>query len=772
MVSNSRRISNHYLIQEKIGKGGMGDVYLALDERLDRQVAIKQLKIESESSEAREQSIQRFKLEAKAIAKLNHPNIVSLYDIATEQNQFYMIMEYVKGSNLQEILLNQAQKLPINLVLQISIQLCEALRRAHENGIVHRDIKPANILVSHEQEVKLTDFGIAQLQQNQDLRTSQAGTLMGSFLYASPEQLVNSAEVDARTDIYAVGATLYELLTGRTVYEADNIGKLIQKVFMDTPVSPKSFNAEVSDAFSEIILRCLEKYPESRYQTTLELLKDLYLLSGQAMPGTPLQLPPTPQYSDSRSSQLRLSLLRSSQSGNLDSAIKFLRIETRWLELFLKNYQCVQTVKNFLEAKNRIKQSDLQGEKFSGILSFKDHFVFVKEGLIIGALNSLEGHVNDDALRLLPDTSALLGSYALNPEIVMNLSSFISSTGIVIQENLDSRVLNLFPILADLESEVEKFNGYVICQVLGKSGEEENKTHPYYFYIYSRGTILHRFCLDENKNLLPAPQSLQTVVENNGCLLSIYMPSQKLLDTVLFDFLKMAHLKPSYQDPQDSTLSALIELKENEISEWMRSSLYETIRNNFKLQLLSEDQTPFPEVLAESLQKRKEYQSAQWIFTDLSICIHHHSQKNAFQHFYPQIANIHRLQFYQPIQPSSLGPAENFTLCAYAPERKAPVFVVMLGKGQPEELKDFIETTQNLNREYLLQNEDGILAALYLSTEGFDNQALALFSKYTEKPGLFNKLKGFVKTKNKSGFHLFLIDSQNDTPRLIAPSFI
>lgn len=166
MLINIENLNSNYKVEKKLGSGGMGEVYLALDKRLDRYVAVKMLKFSNISLDERDEFILRFQTEAKAIARLSHPNIVGIYDIGSENNAYYMIMEYLEGQNLSDIIKNAKQRIPLNLVASIGFQIASALEYAHENNIIHRDIKPDNVILSKKGVVKVTDFGIAKLGQD------------------------------------------------------------------------------------------------------------------------------------------------------------------------------------------------------------------------------------------------------------------------------------------------------------------------------------------------------------------------------------------------------------------------------------------------------------------------------------------------------------------------------------------------------------------------------------------------------------------------------
>jgi serine/threonine protein kinase len=268
-------ISGNYAIEKEIGRGGMGIVYLATDKRLDRPVAIKVLNLSTLEEYVSDVSeiIIRFNREAKAVAKLSHPNIVSIYDIGYENNLHYMVMEFLEGKVLTE--LKTPGQLDIKQIANIGIQICSALDFAHQRGIIHRDIKTANIILTPGNSAKLMDFGIAQLNTEGHLRLTREGSVLGSMTYISPEQLMNAKNVDARADIYSLGVTLYELLTGRLPFEGNNVATLIMNILKDKPEPPSKFNNKVPEMLDQIIEKALEKNLVMRYQTAQEFSEDL-----------------------------------------------------------------------------------------------------------------------------------------------------------------------------------------------------------------------------------------------------------------------------------------------------------------------------------------------------------------------------------------------------------------------------------------------------------------------------------------------------------------
>jgi serine/threonine-protein kinase len=266
----------HYRIIEEIGAGGMGVVYRATDERLERDVAIKVLPA---GALADEEMRKRFRREALALSKLNHPNIATIHDFNTEKGVDFLAMEYISGVTLGEKV--QAGALPEADVLQLGRQVAEALEAAHEQGLVHRDLKPGNIMVTSKGLVKVLDFGLAKLLQpsgplDKTMTLTSTGTqsLTGTLPYMAPEQL-EGREADGRTDIHALGAILYKLATGRRPYPQENPSEVMYAILHKPPEPPNSLGVQISEGLERIIFKCLEKDPASRYSSAKELIGDL-----------------------------------------------------------------------------------------------------------------------------------------------------------------------------------------------------------------------------------------------------------------------------------------------------------------------------------------------------------------------------------------------------------------------------------------------------------------------------------------------------------------
>jgi len=263
----------HYHIVEKIGVGGMGEVYRAHDQHLDRDVAIKVL---PPGTLIDESARNHFHKEALILSQLNHPNVATIHDFDTQQGVDFLVMEYIPGVTLSEKL--AARPLPEREVIALGTQLAEALAAAHEQGMIHRDIKPSNLRITPDGRLKILDFGIAKLMVpvKSDGTTASLGESMrfaGTLAYMAPEQ-VRGEKLDARTDIWAAGAVVYEMATGLRPFRASGL-HVTDQILHHAPAVPSSLNPQISPAFDAAVLKCLEKDADDRYQSARELLLDL-----------------------------------------------------------------------------------------------------------------------------------------------------------------------------------------------------------------------------------------------------------------------------------------------------------------------------------------------------------------------------------------------------------------------------------------------------------------------------------------------------------------
>ena len=266
MIKIGMIIGDRYEIQEKIGTGGTADVYRALDRKLNRPVAIKVLKQEFSEND---NFVSKFRSEAQSAAGLMHPNIVNVYDVGNEKGIYYIVMELVDGITLKKYI-EKKSRLTVKEAVSIAIQVAMGLEAAHNNHIIHRDIKPQNIIISKDGKVKMTDFGIAKAASSNTITSN----VMGSVHYTSPEQ-ARGGYSDAKSDIYSLGVTLFEMLTGRVPFNGDTTVAIAIMHIQEPLPSPREFVPDLPISVEKIVLKCCQKSPDRRYQSAALLIADL-----------------------------------------------------------------------------------------------------------------------------------------------------------------------------------------------------------------------------------------------------------------------------------------------------------------------------------------------------------------------------------------------------------------------------------------------------------------------------------------------------------------
>lgn len=281
--SAGRSVVGRYEILDNLGRGAMGEVYKAYDPAVGRIVALKTVRLTA-TGEEREELVRRLRQEALAAGRLEHPNIVTIYDAGKAEGLFYLTMQLVKGRTLAE-LMGQRVLLPVKQVLLVLDQVCEGLQYAHERGIVHRDLKPSNVIVTRDGLVKILDFGIAKLAEG---GTTTVGKILGTPSYMSPEQ-AQGRRVDRRSDIFSLGAILYELLTGEKAFPGNTPTAILYKILHEEPIPPRVIEPGVEPALEKIVRKALAKDPLARYQACRELQADLK--ASAKVPAAPRPVP-------------------------------------------------------------------------------------------------------------------------------------------------------------------------------------------------------------------------------------------------------------------------------------------------------------------------------------------------------------------------------------------------------------------------------------------------------------------------------------------------
>ncbi len=282
-LTTGSSFAGRYQIIEELGKGGMGKVYKALDTEIREKVALKLIKPEISVDK---KTIERFQNELKFARKISHRNVCRMYDLNKDAGSYFITMEFVSGEDLKSFI-RRSGRLTISKGIDIAKQICEGLDEAHRLGVIHRDLKPGNIMIDNDGNARIMDFGIARSIEGKGI--TGAGVMIGTPEYMSPEQ-VEGKDVDQRSDIYSLGVILYEMLTGRVPFEGETALNIAVKQKTETPKNPKEYNEQISEDLNGVILKCLEKEKEKRYQSASELRAELTNIEG-GLPTTEKVLP-------------------------------------------------------------------------------------------------------------------------------------------------------------------------------------------------------------------------------------------------------------------------------------------------------------------------------------------------------------------------------------------------------------------------------------------------------------------------------------------------
>jgi serine/threonine-protein kinase len=279
-------IAGRYELEELVGSGGMSSVFRAYDRQLERRVAIKIL---HERYAEENEYVERFRREARAVARLTHPNIVTVIDRGEDEGRQFIVFEYVDGENLKE-LVERTGPLPLRRAIELALAMAQGLAFAHENGLVHRDVKPQNVLLNGEGEVKVTDFGIAR-SLDVDHGVTQTGTVLGTSNYLAPEQ-ASGQPVSPATDVYSLGVVLWELLTGDVPFPGENFVAVALRHINEPPPPLRNLRPEVPPRLAAAVERALEKDPRRRFPSMADFAAELRRCLGELEDGSPLPAPP------------------------------------------------------------------------------------------------------------------------------------------------------------------------------------------------------------------------------------------------------------------------------------------------------------------------------------------------------------------------------------------------------------------------------------------------------------------------------------------------
>ena len=790
-------LEKNYKIEKEIGSGGMGVVYLATDKRLDRQVAIKVLKLSTgnnESGVSESEVIERFQREAKAVAKLSHPNIINIHDIGSDDGVYYMVMEFVDGDSISELIEKRALNLETSI--DIAIQICSALDVAHESGIIHRDIKPANIIYSKKKMAKLMDFGIAQLnkQEKESLKLTQAGSVLGSIMYISPEQLNDASRVDSRTDIYSFGMSLYEMLTGNLPFMAENLSTIIMKILSNDPAPPSSHDYIIPVSLDNIILKSLAKNPDLRYQTAGEMKKDLervyYEIKSLDLSSRPEQktLVTETGMNNNRmfGNMSKSDTILMSNSSTIISKPGDINSVDLGQAILPKSTAINETLINSLEKDWTLlrhilfswKRVSIEGESIpdilerivnnktysttNGVISINnDTYIFWYEGFIVGGVNISNNTVNEKFFYDMPKSIQNV-EFSFTPEncsdapiILASMFNYENPFHI----NLDSSTMDLVPFIDNFSSEFSPFSGFVKCYT------ESN----IFYYGYSYGKNIFVCMADPDDDSIPQEtyNDIRKLVINHRVLLNTYSLKPEIFGTSLHSVLKMMTLNLKYHSYSKGELSHIIDLGADEIPNYLLKEVKQNIyleldlNQSSKIKLLDKD-IDLNKVVNDSVY----YKFIDWMINDYIYQINTTNNTQSLKLLYNAISAIENVKFFEKIVTEDKREYE-FSIIAYGKPKgehsKRILFVVKVGNGSDKDIEDFIDSATQVKKK--LARVGDLSAAIYLLQGEYNKDAIKLFSENTIEPkktflslDASSKYKGFIKLGYGKGFHLNFIE--------------
>ncbi len=772
-----------YDILGELGRGGMGVVYDALDPRLDRHVAIKVIELPNDpnmTQDTRLELVERFKREAKASARLNHPNIVSIFDFGDYEGRYYMVMEFLQGRNLSE-LLQIHSPLSVPVALKAMIQTCEALDFAHHQGIIHRDIKPANIVILDNGTTKLADFGIARLEASNSELT-KAGSILGSLLYISPEQLMNPKDVDKRADIYSLGVTAYEILTGRLPYNGSNIGEIVMKIMQSEPPLLSELNRDIPEGLDAIIFKAMAKTAELRYDTAMDLAEDLKGIlrtfgdGGNYTPQGVIDLSQTSVSGASVSTNHREAATQygdqtaaRSNTVNTGSPLTLAGTQSGGSSSRGKNYNLLQGVDDPTaysvihrvlrdwNVENMTTNTMLEAiykyeGKSQGLIINNSVILLIYKGLIVGAVSKNSELTGMEAYRMM----AAWQKFEMTQCIPLEK---------------DEPWLVLLAILTGAHTLLEEHP----MSSLGEVGKvvETHKSRNYsgMIKVQERQQIRWSALLDGEQVFsvtMPYPAGSH---DDQFADVKIYAPRMNLIGPSLRKLLVESQLQVVTKSTNRPNLSQYAGSKAKGLTSEL---LEEALRNTDLRPVMNQDPTytignrdiKYSDILRET----NHYRIVSWLMYEIMYSISRSPDFVRLKNRFAWAWQIKSLKFSQPVKMGSFS--ATFDVLAYNSQEQLIGLFRIDNQVDAESVKNLLSDLKRIQEE---RPQDNLQAGFLVSLSPPESSVLTAFNQMTSKPGnlpflnFSDKAKGFVKTGWNQGFYVGIVSTEERGMVLVAP---
>lgn len=773
----------HYEILGELGRGGMGVVLDAVDPRLDRHVAIKVIELPQDPSmnqQTKNELIERFKREAKASAKLNHPNIVSIFDFGEYESRYFMVMEFLQGRNLAQLLkIHSPLSLPV--ALKSIIQVCDALDFAHRQGIIHRDIKPANIVILDNGTTKLTDFGIARLESSQSDLT-KAGSILGSLLYISPEQLMNPKDVDKRADIYSLGVTTYEIVTGQLPYNGANIGEIVMKIMQSEPIRPSELNPQIPPQLDGIIFKAMAKTPDLRYDTAKDFAADLQEIlqhiGGTSSPEaatktfdlsvTQQGIEQVVKHDDNTPTQYASNTALGTQARVSTGSLNLSTLGGSYSAVRAREFNLVEGIDDptpFSAALRVLRSWHVENLQTNTMLEAIYKYEGKSQGLII-----------NNAVILLIYKGLIVGAMVNKPELTgpaayQHMASWqkFEMTQCMPPEK-EEPWLVLLAIMVGAHSLLEH-NPMCSKGDVNRTIELQKSKHfSGMIKLIEKRTLKWLGFLDGQQVFsiqMPYPAGSY---ESEFFDLSVYAPRFNLIGPSLRKLLAEAQLQVVSKSVNRPTLNQYIGTREKQLTPEM---MEEALRNTDLTSILPHDMTfeignrsiKYSDILKET----NHFKLVDWLLYEYMYAL---SRSRAFAQLkkrFTWIWQFKSLKFLQPVKMGSFS--ATFDILAYNSQDQLIALFRFENEANEESVSNMLEDVKRIKIE---RTQDHIQAAMLVSYQPITEAVKNHFHRLTGKPGFWGmgeSERGFVKTGWNKGFYLFMTQlDESGHPHLMAPA--
>ncbi len=756
-----------------LGRGAMGVVFLAHDNLLDRDVAIKKQSLDSSHDLDDDQvqaAIARFSQEAKAAARLNHPNIVTIYQVGRSENQNYIVMELLQGKTMDEWLKGGHVFSP-SQVANIAIQICRALNYAHNSGIIHRDIKPQNIFISDDFTVKLNDFGVARMSVGAEVKTI-AGTFVGTPSYSSPEQWHGSDFVDGRTDLYSTGIVMYRLLTGTLPFSSNNFQDLRLQIFSVDPTPVHAITATVPEELSKIVMKAIRKEPEKRFQSGDEMADAIVAALEMADNDASGKTTKIINSFDQEFSQLGKAT--QSLSDKQDAPLVVDRVNfdnSEWIFSIFKTWEKKElkggSVQTILD---QILNVPIYTDPFSGILLInREYLILIWKGMIIEAITHKDSLNGNDAMGSIPSQ---VDSFTLckppNDEragLILLLATIISEDK-ALHLGLDSAIID-FPGLIKKYVE-ERFTGIVrLCYLKGEI----------LIGFFNGATAIVVESVEAPKTSAQVLlQNISLMVKGEPCKVDVFESNPQPLRESMRRMFADLKVTVNQLDKTVNNYSSLLGDKTEDIHPRTVEDLLESVQLELAPEKLVEVEVGNRTIkTADIVKGDSTYRLINWIMFDLFLDIISSGNRDSMKYIYTWIPEIKTIRFNHSLRGDD-GKLHLFDIVTFDKKGKI-LHLVWIGKnGAEDQVSQFLDKVVSVKHFYKKSGDIG--GVFYVTPSNFSEKAISFYHEQTtQKKKNFNLgyldsltgYKGFFRIGKDRGFHFCLIQQTETGFRLVGP---